>query len=214
MQEPAPNSIASALAEIPSGLFVLTARHDESRTGVLVNWVQQCSHDPPMVIVVLRKGHPVEPLIRDSRVFALCQLDASDLLLRRKFDGIPDHGEDLFMSVPTTTGPLGSPVLERARAWVECELSRHVDLECDYEVYVGLVRAGGRMACSQATAPTTPAPKASPALPASPAATPPAKRADQDGRVAAKRRTTSAESVEKASRDASQRLRSRRRHSA
>ena len=199
MQQPACPNIAAVLARIPSGLFVLTSCHDDTRTGVLVEWVQQCSTEPPMVVVALRKGHPIEPLIRDSRFFGLCQLELADTLLRRKFEGVPDHGEDLFISLGTTTGPFGSPVLTRARAWLECELTRHFDLECDFEVYVGLVRAGEVHIDEREAESTSP----------EPAVSEPAGAAD----ISAKGRKNGASPDAGAERSAASRLRSRR-HSA
>ena len=142
MEQPACPHLSPVLSQIPSGLYVLTSAHDDTRSGVLVQWVQQCADNPPMIVVALRKGHPIEPLIRDSRCFALCQLDPEESLLRKKFASIPDHGEDPFISIPTATAPLGSPILERAQSWLECEMLRHLDIECDYEVYIGNVRSG------------------------------------------------------------------------
>ncbi len=131
---------ADVLTQIPNGLFVLTASHDDCRSGSLVRWVQQCAEAPPMVVVSMRKGQSIEPLIRDSRAFALCQLDPSEIFLRRKFEVPHNHGEDPFVSLPTTCAPSGSPVLLRARAFIDCELMRHLDIESDYELYIGLVR--------------------------------------------------------------------------
>jgi len=129
-----------ALSLIPSGSFVLTASHDDCRSGTLVQWVQRCADNPPMVVVALRKGHPIEPLIRDSRAFCLNLLKDGEVLLRRKFESGHSHGDDPFVSLPATRAPSGSPVLLRAGAYIDCELVRHLDIESDFEVYVGLVK--------------------------------------------------------------------------
>lgn len=129
-----------ALSLIPSGDFVLTAAHDGCRSGALVHWVQRCADAPPMVVVALRKGHPIEPLIRDSRAFCLNLLADEDVLLRRKFEGSHTHGDDPFISLSATCAPSGSPVLLRARAYIDCEMMRHLDIESEFEVYIGLVR--------------------------------------------------------------------------
>ncbi|HMN95516.1 MAG TPA: flavin reductase [Phycisphaerales bacterium] len=139
--QPAPSqAVVDALGAVPSASYVLTSAHDGCRSGSLVRWVQRCSDLPPMVMVAHRKGHPVEPLIRDSRTFALCRLDDRDLLLRRTFETERCHGDDPFISVPARCAPGGSPVLSRAHSYIECELLRHLDIECDYELYVGIVR--------------------------------------------------------------------------
>ena len=132
-----------ALGHIPSGLFLLTSGYDGNRSGVLVNWVQQCASRPPMVIVAMAKGLPVEPLIRDSRAFALCQIAEDDRLLLRKFAQPPNTNEDPFVSIPIIDAPSGSPIVKRAVAYLDCELVRHIDLETDHALYVGQVHQGG-----------------------------------------------------------------------
>ena len=49
-----------------------------------------------MLTIALPKGTPVEPLIRDSRAFALCQIGADDVFLQRKFAAMPDRNDDPF----------------------------------------------------------------------------------------------------------------------
>ena len=127
-------------AQIPSGLFVMTAAYDRARTGVLVRWVQQCAARPPMVMVALATGLPIVPLIRDSRSFALCQISSEDRLLKKKFAEGPDPGEDPFVTLPIITAPSGAPVLERSLSYLDCELARHIDIESDHGLYVGIVR--------------------------------------------------------------------------
>lgn len=136
---PAGNA-AEALSLIPTGTFVLTASHDDCRSGALVKWVQRCAEDPPMVVVALRKGHPIEPLIRDSHGFCLNLLRSEDVVLRRKFECSHAHGEDPFISLPSSRAPSGSPLLLRALAYIDCELTRHLDIESEYEIYIGLVK--------------------------------------------------------------------------
>ena len=137
------SSIAQAIRKIPHGQFLLTAAYDGRRTGVLVEWVQQCATNPPMVMIAIVTGSPIAPLIRDSRVFALCQISADDKSLARKFATSPAQGDDPFFSIRTTTAPSGSPIVQRAAAFLDCELIRHVDLESDCGLYVGMVRHGG-----------------------------------------------------------------------
>ena len=135
--------LAQAIGQIPSGLFILTAAYNGSRSGVLVAWVQQCAAVPPLVLAAVATGLPVVPLIRDSRSFALCQISAEDRLLARKFDPAPLAGEDPFLSMPVTLSPNGAPILQRALSWLDCEVVRHIDLESDCGLYVGRVRDGG-----------------------------------------------------------------------
>jgi flavin reductase (DIM6/NTAB) family NADH-FMN oxidoreductase RutF len=137
------SDITQALSRIPSGRFLLTAAHDGARSAILVTWVQPCAADSPLVMTALATSRPVTPLIRDSRGFALCQIAADDRFLSRKFATTPVQGEDPFVGLDTFTAASGAPIVSRAMSYLDCELVRHVDLEADCGLYVGLVRAGG-----------------------------------------------------------------------
>ena len=119
--------------------------HEGARTGVLATWVQPCATNQPLVMVAVPTALPVIPLIRDSRAFALCQIAADDRFLARKFATVPEHGEDPFVSLITFRAVTGAPIIERAMSYLDCELIRHVDLESDYGLFVGRVRAGAML---------------------------------------------------------------------
>jgi len=136
-------TIARVLAHIPAQDHLVSAAHDGRRSGSIVRWVQRCGLEPPLICISMRKGHPIEPLIRDSRAFALSEFAVDDTLLRRLFGTEHAVGDDPFLSVPVRCTPLGSPVPVRAAAYLDCELVRHFDIECDHEIYVGLVRHAG-----------------------------------------------------------------------
>ena len=134
--------LSKALGQIPCGLFILTAAYDGARSGILVEWVQQCATRPPMIMAAVSTAMPVVPLIRDNHSFALCQISASDRFLVRKFASPPSHGEDPFDGLSTRSAPSGSPIIDRALCYLDCEVVRHIDLETDHGLYVGLVRCG------------------------------------------------------------------------
>lgn len=138
-QQPPVNPAAIA-AHIPHGLFIMASSFEESCSGTLVQWVQRCCDDPAIVMVSLRRGQPVEPLIRDSRAFSLCQISEDDRFLKRKFAPECDVSNDVFISLSTRSAPSGSPILEHAMSYMDCELLRNVDLDNDYRLYIGQVR--------------------------------------------------------------------------
>jgi flavin reductase (DIM6/NTAB) family NADH-FMN oxidoreductase RutF len=146
----APDPISAAIANLPQGMFVITSSYDSVRTGVIVRGVMPCATEPRLICVAVTKGHTVEPLIRDSRHFGLCQIDPSDKLAVRKFEFAADHDpekpQDPFNAMPVETLQSGSPILKKSPLAFDCEVVRHFDLEADCELYVGLVLAvrGGR----------------------------------------------------------------------
>ena len=83
--------ITQTIDWIPRGLFLVTSAHEGLRSGVLTEWVQQCLSRPPMVMVTLPKGALVEPLIRDSRSFVICQIGQGDRILHHKFSAVANQ---------------------------------------------------------------------------------------------------------------------------
>jgi len=152
-------AIASILDRIPSSYFVLTAAHGEVRCAALVRWVQQCAKTPPMLMVAIEKGQALSAIIRDSHGFAMCQLHRDERILRRMVPSMPENGADPFLSIPHMRAPSGAPVPLRAMSWFDCEMLRHIDIEADTEIYVGvvhhasIVQPGAGVPCHCATEP-------------------------------------------------------------
>lgn len=133
--------IASVLERVPWATWVMSSAHDDHRSGMIVRWVQRCADEPMLVSVSVKKCHSLEPLIRDSRAFALNLIDETDRYVLKKFDGFyaPDESGDLFDALETERWTTGSPILARARAGLDCRVVRHLDLEADCELYIGQV---------------------------------------------------------------------------
>ena len=135
--------IAVAIGQIPSGMFVLTARTEDRRTALLVSWVQQVCFDPPMICVAIKKGTPIMPLISQSHKFGLCQLPEGERIILRKFTSEVDSSDDPFLGyhmLPQTV--TGVPILAHVLAYLECAMVSHVDVDGDHNLFVGRVVAG------------------------------------------------------------------------
>ncbi len=133
---------------LPRPVFVITAAFESHRRGQLARYVQLAADSPPSVSIALPKGQPISPVIRDSKSFGLCQLPDSDEFLERKFAqahlrGYDDEQDfsDPFDSLETTTAVTGSPLISRSLMWLDCRVSMHLDLEGDFEMYIGEVVA-------------------------------------------------------------------------
>jgi flavin reductase (DIM6/NTAB) family NADH-FMN oxidoreductase RutF len=133
-----------ALALVPSALCVMSAAHEQKRTGMLVSRIMRASDERPSIAVSVPTGQRLTMLIRDSRAFGLSFIDRSQRGLLRRF-GSESGGElpsgvcDPFDTQPTRTLVTGAPLLAKAIFSLDCEVVRHFDLESDYEIYVGVV---------------------------------------------------------------------------
>jgi len=132
-----------ALANVPAGQFLITTAYGDVRDGRIVERVQQCGTNPPMLLVAMEKGHTLSPLIRDSRTFAISLLDPNERMLQRVFGPERRIGDDPFLTYPHRVGALGAPIVTRAVAWFDCEVVRHLDMETNFELYIGVVHAAG-----------------------------------------------------------------------
>ena len=130
-----------AFAHLPCGGYLLTSRYEQKRAGQFASSVQRCAEEPMLICVSARKGHPIEPLIRDSHVFAICEVDPEDRLLLRKF-GATSRDGDPFDSFELERLATGAPVLKRCLMALDCQVVRHLDVEADHELYIGQVIAG------------------------------------------------------------------------
>lgn len=134
------HDFSRAVQELAVGRFLLAAAHESKRAGVVVSSVQKCSDAPPLICVSVRKGHAIEPLIRDSRHFAVCRLAPGDRTTARHFENRRPL-DDPFDSLEIDHLVSRAPVPRRSTLVFDCEVFRHFDLEADHELYVGLVLA-------------------------------------------------------------------------
>jgi flavin reductase (DIM6/NTAB) family NADH-FMN oxidoreductase RutF len=133
----------AALGRIPSGLFILTARRGTQETGMLASWVQQCSFEPPLVMVAIRRGRVLEAWLHPGDHFVLNILDDSQTDMIVYFGrGIPP-GENVFASLSLERTPDGTAVLNESLAFLECTVEA-IHPCGDHEIMVGRV-TGGRM---------------------------------------------------------------------
>jgi flavin reductase (DIM6/NTAB) family NADH-FMN oxidoreductase RutF len=146
MTEPESNKhLAAALGRIPSGLFVITARQGETETGMLASWVQQCSFEPPLITVALRKGREIAAWLTEGATIAVNILDESQT------DMIIHFGRGFSLDEPAFNGlevkrPKGcSPVLADALGYLKCRVVNRFHTG-DHDLFVGEVLAGELLA--------------------------------------------------------------------
>ncbi|MBI1371300.1 MAG: hypothetical protein GC159_00865 [Phycisphaera sp.] len=131
------------LGRIPQGLFVMTASYEGRMCGIMVSFVQQVSFEPPYVLVSLRKGMQIVPLIHESHAFGLSQIDPHDRLIVKKFSHDQVTDGDLLQAIDLKQRVTGAPVLMRAQTYMDCQLIRHIDIDGDHDLYVGQIREAG-----------------------------------------------------------------------
>lgn len=137
-------SLAQALGRIPSGLFILTARHAGHSTGMLASWVQQAGFVPPMVTVAINKDRYLAEWVEASRRFTLNQVRTGNKALIRHFGRgfSPDLPAFDNLELLDEQTAQGGPVLKDSVAWLDLEVQGRIE-SGDHWIVVGLVVGGG-----------------------------------------------------------------------
>ena len=134
-------SWSAALGRIPSGLFIITARHGEAETGMLASWVQQCSFNPPQVSVALKSGRDVWRWLTPGATFVLNVLDDTQTDMIAHFGRGFDPDEPAFERLAVDRPDGAPPVLTEALAYLECQVVDRIPAG-DHDLFLGRVLAG------------------------------------------------------------------------
>ncbi len=131
----------SVMGLFATGVTVVTGMGpDGVPTGLAANSFTSVSLDPPLVLVCMATTSSTWPSIQASGAYAVNFLAEDHEDLCRRFGA---RGVDRFEGTAWTPGPTGSPVLDDAIAWADCEIDAEHPAG-DHTVVVGRVVALGR----------------------------------------------------------------------
>jgi flavin reductase (DIM6/NTAB) family NADH-FMN oxidoreductase RutF len=140
--DPNRNAIARGLGRLPSGLYILTAGRGDAATGMLASWVQQVGFEPPALVVALKRGRPIEELVRREGTFCLAVLDADSKALLGHFARGFEPGQPAFEGVAIATSAVGVPYPTAAHAHLVCRVRAIADDWSDHSVVCAEVVGG------------------------------------------------------------------------
>ncbi len=66
----------TALLMIPYGLYILGAREGDEINAATVNWVTQCSFQPPLVAIGVKRDSHLYAMLQSTPVFSLSFLES------------------------------------------------------------------------------------------------------------------------------------------
>lgn len=132
------DKIKDALKMMPYGFYSFTTKSGDDVNAMVVNWVSQMSYEPRLLAVGIQKSCYSHGLVEAGQVFGL------NLFLQSDKDAImgvtsgrakkPEKMEEAqFSAAPRT----GVPVLAGAAAYIECKVTRIVDVGGDHNIVVG-----------------------------------------------------------------------------
>ncbi|HWQ70410.1 MAG TPA: flavin reductase family protein [Patescibacteria group bacterium] len=118
------NNIAAVLGKLDFEIFVLTAAHQDRRSGQIVCWVVPATIVPqlPRILVGVGRTTFTRELIEKSQRFALNLLGKDQWPLVTHFGFRSGREMDKFVTLPFERGVTGSPILSGTVGYLECRV--------------------------------------------------------------------------------------------
>lgn len=138
---PPDKDLAAALGRVPSGLFILTLRREAVATGMLASWVMQCSFDPPMVSVAIRRDREILGLLQVGSAFALNQLEEGQTDMIAHFGRGFRLSDDAFHHLDVDLEADSGPLLRESLTYMACEVVGQMPAG-DHDIVLAKVTAG------------------------------------------------------------------------
>lgn len=129
------------LGLLPTGVTAITGvNDDDEKLGLVVGTFQSLSLEPPLVMFCVDKSSSTWPKLRKLQNFTANILSDDQIPICRS---LSRKGPQKFEGLPCTTGPLGTPHLEGATAYIDCVVTAEVVVG-DHYMVVGSVTSMGQ----------------------------------------------------------------------
>lgn len=124
------------LGQYPTGVSVVTSTAEGRPIGMTVGTFSSVSLDPPLVAFMPQKTSTTWPLVKENGRFCVNVLTWEQEHLCRQMARPSDQK---FTDVGWRESGLGSPIIDDAVAWIDCEITSVVDAG-DHLIVIGAVR--------------------------------------------------------------------------
>jgi len=141
-QETSPDNPAwfrYVLGQYPTGVTLITAARNDEPVGMVVGTFSSVSLDPPLVAFMPDVRSTSWPKIQEAGSFCANVLTAGQQDVCRAFSR---KAEDRFSANAWADTPSGSPRLEGAAAWIDCDIE-NVIRAGDHDIVIGRVKGLG-----------------------------------------------------------------------
>lgn len=123
---------------VPTGVSVVTVRSGDKMNGMIAAWVTQVSFKPVMIAVSIAPQRYTHGLIKESGYFCINALSVESIDIVKHFGFKSGRKIDKFKGMRYTNALKGSPILESAYAYAECEVA-HAYKVGDHTLFIGSV---------------------------------------------------------------------------
>lgn len=135
------DSVAVLFRRLTLGVYVIGVSDGERRDAFTAAWIMQASFDPLLLAISINPDNASYELLHASGWFTVNVLKQGQLELARHFGTKSGRDQDKLARMRTRPGRAGSPILEDALAYFECELEGRTRAG-DHELVLGRVADG------------------------------------------------------------------------
>ena len=132
-----PASFRAVLGHFPTGVTAVTCTTGDRPVGMAIGSFTSVSLDPPLVAFLPGKSSNSWVDIKEAGRFCVNVLSVDQLNV---CSVMASKAEDKFADVSWHLSPGGSPIIDDAVAWIDCEIDAVHDAG-DHEICVGRVLA-------------------------------------------------------------------------
>jgi flavin reductase (DIM6/NTAB) family NADH-FMN oxidoreductase RutF len=116
------DSVAALFRRLTLGVYVIGVSDGERKDAFTAAWIMQASFDPLLLAISINPDNASYELLHASGWFTVNILKQGQLELARHFGTKSGRDQDKLARMRTRPGRAGSPILEDALAYFECEL--------------------------------------------------------------------------------------------
>lgn len=130
------SDLDKALGRLSGGLYIITAHKGDFSSAMLASWVTQASFEPLGLTIAVSNDRAIDSLMQVGDKFVLNVLESGNYqTLMRHFLKRFAPGADRFEGVKTQAAANGSPILQDALAYIECEVASRMACADHHIVY-------------------------------------------------------------------------------
>jgi flavin reductase (DIM6/NTAB) family NADH-FMN oxidoreductase RutF len=111
-----------AMAHLPGGVVVVSARAGDEYRGLTASSLVSLSLEPPLVAVALEHLSVTRAAVIETRRFNVSVLTRAQEFIADRFAGRAPVFDVQWRTLPHRLGRNGIPLLEGSAAWLECRL--------------------------------------------------------------------------------------------
>lgn len=124
----------------PYGIYLVTISSPNGHDGTIALWVTQCSHEPSLIALAIRKNRLSHEQILETKKFCVNILPADATAMIKQFK-IADWMHK-FDACGYHLSANGLPVVDDCIGYVNCDLKQTINTG-DHTLFIGRIISGG-----------------------------------------------------------------------